>query len=50
MGFRLGNRRVDLYGKQVVNAFVEGPGFIRRYNSIKLELNSVFGEANAAKL
>ena len=41
VGLRVGNRRVDLYGEQVVNATMEGPGFIRRHNSIKLELNSM---------
>ena len=41
VGLKVGNRRVDLYGEQVVNATMEGPGFIRRHDSIKLELNSM---------
>ena len=39
VGLKVGNRRVDLYGEQVVNATMEGAGFIRRHDSIKLELN-----------
>ena len=41
VGLKVGDRRVDLYGEQVVNATMEGPGFIRRHDSIKLELNSM---------
>ena len=40
VGLKVGDRRVDAYGEQVVNATMEGGGFTRRHDTIKLELNS----------
>ena len=39
VGLKVGDRRMDLFGEQVVNATMEGGGFTRRHDTVKLELN-----------
>jgi hypothetical protein len=41
VGQKVGRRRVDLYGEEVVNENLAGGGFTRRHDAIKLELNSM---------
>ena len=41
VGEKVGRRRVDLFGVAVLNENLEGGGFTRRHDTVKLELNSM---------
>jgi hypothetical protein len=41
LGEKVGKRRVDLFGVNILNKTLEGGGFTRRHDTVKLELNSM---------